>query len=410
MKCKACDVSIVNPVFDLGNTAIANNLISKSKLNNVEKTYPLVLYVCPKCFLVQTEQYLDGGEIFDEDYVYFSSYSEHWLLHAKKYTESIIEKLDLNKSSFVIEVASNDGYLLKNFVDLGIDCLGIEPTKGTAIEAISKGIPTLIEFFNVNLANRLCAEGKKADLVIANNVLAHVPDINNFIRSFKKVLKEGGSITIEFPHVLALIENNEFDTIYHEHFFYFSLYSLCNIFKKHGLSIYDVDKLSTHGGSLRIYITHLGNNIDTGKKKNNVERVVKEELEYGIDTLEYYDSLKENAIRIKLNSLRYLIEEKVKGKKIIAFGAAAKGNTFLNYCGIDRDIIDFVVDETPYKIGKYMPQSKIPILPFDAIQKNKPDIVIILPWNHKEEIINKLSFVKKWNCEIVTFIPEFEKN
>jgi len=409
MKCKFCNTYIADPTFDLGNTAISNDLIVKDRLHFQEKTYPLVLYVCPKCFLAQTEQYQDGYEIFGDDYVYFSSYSSYWLKHVKKYTDMIVERLNLDKNSFVLEVASNDGYLLTNFVERDIECLGIEPTLSTAQEAIKKDIPTIVDFFNLELADRLEKEGSQADLIIANNVLAHVPDINDFVASLKKVLKEDGTITIEFPHLLSLVEKNEFDTIYHEHFYYFSILALIKIFSKYDLSRYDLDELETHGGSIRVYIAHTNSNIDQNSDKKNLNRILNKELTYGLDSLEYYRKLQHNAFDIKLNSLQYLIKNKLDGKRIIAFGAAAKGNTFLNYCGVKSDIIEAVIDETPNKIGKYLPQSKIPILSFSSIKDLKPDVIVILPWNHKDEIINKLEFTKEWNCEIVVFIPEFEK-
>ncbi len=409
MKCKFCNSQLDNPVFDLGNTAVSNDLIIKDRLDYPEKTYPLMLYVCPQCLLVQTREYKGGYEIFSDSYVYFSSCSSYWLKHAAEYCKHIIKTLNLDHDSFVLEVASNDGYLLTNFIEQNIPCLGIEPTRNTALEAIKKGVPTYIEFFNTQVASKLAESGKKADLVIANNVMAHVPDINDFVASFKTVLRTSGTITVEFPHVLRMVEDNEFDTIYHEHYFYFSILSLINIFQKHNLSIYDLDELTTHGGSIRIYVTHSDNDLDQNSNKENVNRVLAEELGYGLDSIKYYESLKHSAISIKLNSLQYLITKKLDGNTIIAFGAAAKGNTFLNYCGIKSDIIEAVVDETPSKIEKYMPQSKIPIVPFSFIIDLKPDIIVILPWNHREEILKKLEFTKKWGCEIVVFIPQLEK-
>ena len=409
MKCKFCTTIVNEPTFDIGNTAVSNDLITEDRLNSPEKTYPLIFYVCPQCLLAQTEQYNEGHEIFSDDYVYFSSCSSYWLKHAKQYVEDITTRLNLGKSSFVLEVASNDGYLLTNFVEKNIKCLGVEPTRSTAQEAIQKDVPTIVDFFNLELADRLEKEGSQADLVIANNVLAHVPDINNFVASLKKVLKKDGTITIEFPHLLCMIEKNEFDTIYHEHFFYFSVLALVKIFSKYNLSIYDLDELETHGGSIRVYIAHTNSNIHKNSDKKNLNRILNKELTYGLDSLEYYRKLQHNAFDIKLDSLQYLIKNKLDGKRIIAFGAAAKGNTFLNYCGIKSDIIEAVIDETPNKIGKYLPQSKIPILSFSSIKDLKPDIIVILPWNHKDEIINKLEFTKEWGCEIVVFIPKFEK-
>jgi len=406
MNCQFCNTKINEKVFDLGNTAVSNSLIKKDDFHKKETLYPLILYTCPKCFLVQIEEQARSENIFDDEYVYFSSLSSYWLKHAKDYSEEIISRLKLNKKSFVVEVASNDGYLLRNFVSKGIDCLGIEPTKSTAREAISKGVPTLIEFFNFSLARKFSKEDKKADLIVANNVLAHVPKINDFISGFNELLKPEGTITIEFPHVLRMFEKNEFDTIYHEHFFYFSIYTLKDILLKHQLSIYDIDQLDTHGGSLRVYATHVNNKLDSNSDKASFNRILNEEISAGLNSLEYYRSIQINAFNIKLCFLDYIVRQKSKNKTIVAFGAAAKGNTFLNYCGVKGDFIDFVVDETPNKIGKYLPQSKIPILPFKKISEVKPDIIIILPWNHKEEILTKLEFTKSWNAEIVTFIPD----
>ena len=409
MKCKFCNTTVEKPTFNIGNTAISNDLITEDRLNSLEKTYPLIFYVCPLCLLAQTEQYKEGYEIFSDDYVYFSSCSSYWLKHAKQYVEDITTRLNLGKSSFVLEIASNDGYLLTNFLEKNIKCLGVEPTRSTAQEAIKKDVPTIVDFFNLELADRLEKEGSQADLVIANNVLAHVPDIKNFVASLKKVLKKDGTITIEFPHLLSLIEKNEFDTIYHEHFFYFSVLTLVKIFSKYNLSIYDLDELETHGGSIRVYIAHTNSNIHKNSDKKNLNRILNKELTYGLDSLEYYRKLQHNAFDIKLNSLQYLIKNKLGGKRIIAFGAVAKGNTFLNYCGVKSDIIEAVIDETPNKIGKYLPQSKIPILSFSSIKDLKPDVIVILPWNHKDEIIKKLEFTKEWGCEIVIFIPKLEK-
>jgi len=408
MHCGFCHTKIEGITFDLGNTAVSNALIDKDSFHKKEAIYPLILYTCPNCLLVQIEEQEKSDNIFDCNYVYFSSLSSYWLKHAKKYSDDIISRLNLIRDSFVVEIASNDGYLLTNFVDKGIKCLGVEPTKGTADKAIEKGVPTLIEFFNLPLAKDMRKESGGADLIIANNVLAHVPDINDFMSAFKELLKPEGTITIEFPHALKMFENNEFDTIYHEHYYYFSIYALQGIFHKHGLSIYDVDEIDTHGGSLRTYVTHKGNSLDNNFDKIGVDSVLNKEIKYGLNTVKYYDKIKNEAFKIKLNFLNYIIEEKKKGTSIAAFGAAAKGNTFLNYCGIKGDIIDFVVDETPCKIGKFLPQSKIPIVTIDKMIEEKPEVIIILPWNHKKEILFKLKFTKEWNAKIVTFIPEME--
>lgn len=408
MNCKFCNSYIGDSTFDLGISPPSNSLVSEEFYFQEESSFPLVLYTCPKCFLVQIDVQLTGPEIFNNNYVYFSSMSSFWVDHAKKYSMEIINRLQLDSNSFVVEIASNDGYLLKNFVERGIDCLGIEPAEGTANVAEKVGVPTLKEFFDLNLAKKLSRGNKEADLIIANNVLAHVPSINNFISAFKRLLKPEGTITIEFPHVLSMVNKKEFDTIYHEHFFYFSLFTLNNIFKMHELSIYDVDELETHGGSLRIYLTHIDNSLDKKTEKLNVVKIIDNELRNKINSLEFYSRIEKDALNIKLKAIEFLKKEKKIGKKIIAFGAAAKGNTFLNYSSITTKLIDFVVDETPYKIGKFMPQSKIPIYSFDKIEEEKPDVIVILPWNHKKEIMKKLLFTKQWSAKLVVFIPEIE--
>ena len=408
MKCKFCNSSINDSTFDLGISPPSNSLISSDDYFEEESSFPLVLYTCPNCFLVQIDEQLTGPEIFNNNYVYFSSMSNYWVSHAKKYSIDIINRLQLGVHSFVVEIASNDGYLLKNFVERGIDCLGIEPSEGTANAAELVGVPTLIEFFDLNLAEKLISDNREADLIIANNVLAHVPSINNFISAFKRLLKPEGTITIEFPHVLSMVNNKEFDTIYHEHFFYFSIFTLKNIFFTHGLSIYDVDELETHGGSLRIYLTNINNSIDKQTNKGNLRRILDKELNNKINSFEFYSRIKKDALNIKLKANEFLKKEKTLRKKIIAFGAAAKGNTFLNFSSITTELIDFVVDETPYKIGKFMPQSKIPIHSFEKIAEEKPDLIVILPWNHKKEIMKKLLFTKQWGAKLVVFIPELE--
>jgi len=408
MKCKFCSSNIHEAIFNLGNFPAANSLISKESLFKRESTFPLVLYVCPQCLLVQIEEQHSGNEIFDENYVYYSSTSSHWVSHAKEYSDKITDRLNLDQNSFVVEVASNDGYLLKNFVEKNIKCLGIEPAKSVAAVAKKIGVPTLVEFFNLDLAKNLEESGNQADLIIANNVLAHVPSINDFVSSFKRLLKPDGTITVEFPHLLSMVKNKEFDTIYHEHFFYFSLFVVKRIFSEHGLSIYDVEKIDTHGGSLRIYATHQNNSIDERSSKESVTKLIEIELNKGLNSIEFYSTIKEDALDVKLIALEFLVKQKMRGRKIAAFGAAAKGNTFLNYAGIKNDIIDFVVDETPSKIGKFMPQSKIPICAMNKITEEKPDVIVILPWNHKKEIVRKLSFTKRWGCKLVVFIPEIE--
>jgi SAM-dependent methyltransferase len=408
MRCRACNNKLDFKIVDLGYTAISNELVSIDRLKEKQNIYPLELYVCNECYLVQIGEQINPLEIFNKNYVYFSSTSAHWLKHAKLYTEEIVDKLNLTSKSLVVEIASNDGYLLRNFVKRGISCFGIEPTEGTAKIALENGVETLVEFFDSNLAKRLVKDGKQADLIIANNVMAHVPTINDFALSFKKLLKPEGTVTIEFPYLLNMFEDIEFDTIYHEHYFYFSIFALAIVFNKHKLIIYDVDVLSTHGGSLRIYLTHKGNELDKSSSREKVTNLIEREDKLGVNSLKYYDNFRSKTFNIKINSIKFLLDRKLSNKKIVAFGAAAKGNTFLNYCGIKSDLIDFVVDETEYKIGKYLPQSGIPIVNIDKLNEYRPDVIVILPWNHKNEIVKKISYCKEWGAELVTFIPKLE--
>ena len=405
MKCRFCSKSIDTVFIDLGNTAVSNAFLTQEAVNAKENIYPLKVMVCDNCFLVQVDEFQRKEEIFSSDYVYFSSISDYWLQHSKKYVEKVIPEFKLNSASLVVEIASNDGYLLQYFKERNIPVLGIEPTNNTAQIAIKKGINTVIEFFDENLALKL-SEEKKADLILGNNVLAHVPGLNSFVRGIKILLKPDGVTTFEFPHLMKLIEKTEFDTIYHEHFSYFSFYFIIKLFEFHGLEIFDVDELETHGGSLRIYGKHRGNNLYPISEK--VTNLLNKELDADVNKISNYTGFQEKAIEVKLKFLDYIIQERMKGKKIVAFGAAAKGNTFLNYCGIKPDIIECVIDDTPSKQGKYLPQSHIPVVSRDYFNNNKPDIIIILPWNFKNEIIEKLSFTKSWGAHLVTYIPEIE--
>jgi SAM-dependent methyltransferase len=407
MRCRFCSKIINNVFIDLGSTAVSNAFVTQEELNQEECIYPLKVLVCDNCFLVQVDEYKRREEIFTNNYVYFSSVSNYWLEHSRRYVEKMIPRFQLSERSLVVEIASNDGYLLQYFKEKNIPVLGIEPTASTAQIAIEKGIDTLVDFFDEDLAQKL-SDVKKPDLIIGNNVLAHVPDINSFVRGLKILLKPEGIMTFEFPHLLKLIAKTEFDTIYHEHFSYFSFYFIIKLLDFHGMKIFDVEELETHGGSLRIYITHREN--DKEAISENVNKLLDKELSTGVNEISSYTGFQERANTVKYNFLSYVVDARLKGKKIIAFGAAAKGNTFLNYCGIKPDMIECVVDDTPSKQGKFLPQSHIPVVSRDYFINNKPDIIIILPWNFKKEIIEKLSFTKSWGAQLVTYIPEIEIN
>jgi 2-polyprenyl-3-methyl-5-hydroxy-6-metoxy-1,4-benzoquinol methylase len=400
MKCRFCKNELNNIFIDLINSPASNSFLNKEQLNEPEVFFPLKIYLCEKCKLVQVDEYKNSEDIFNAEYAYFSSFSSSWLLHAKKYVDNITEKLSLNENSLVTEIASNDGYLLQYFKEKKIPCIGIEPTSSTAKVAKGKGIQVLERFFTTSLAKTL----KKSDLIIGNNVLAHVPNITDFVSGLKILLKENGTITMEFPHLLKLIEENQFDTIYHEHFSYLSFYVVKQIFEKCQLKVYDVEKLTTHGGSLRIFATHSNN--DVINISTNVMSLLSEEKEFGLLDLNIYKKFQNKVDKVKYDLLSFLLEAKKENKKIIAYGAAAKGNTFLNYIGIKSDLISYVVDKSPYKQNKYLPGSHIPIVSENEIKEFKPDYILILPWNIKDEIINQLRYVKNWDCKFITAIPE----
>jgi len=406
MKCRFCSSELRYEFIDLGMSPPSNSYLSIDDLNKEEVYFPLKLWLCENCFLVQIDEYKSARDIFNNEYAYFSSYSTTWLNHAKNYVDMITDRLSLSEKSNVIEIASNDGYLLQYFQLKKIPCLGIEPTANTARVAINKGINTLVEYFTQDQAKKIAAEFGKADLILGNNVFAHVPQIKDFVDGLKKLLKESGTITLEFPHLLQLIENNQFDTIYHEHFWYFSLFALQNVFEKNLLKIYDVEELPTHGGSLRLYLKHIENNSIL--ISNDVKVLLDKEISYGINNPEYYKHFAEGIKKIKIDILRFLIEKRKNGKKVVAYGAAAKGNTFLNYCRIKNDLIDFVVDASPHKQGKFLPGSHIPIVNEEYIRLNKPDYVLILPWNIKEEIINQLDYITNWGGKFVVSIPSIK--
>jgi hypothetical protein len=404
MKCRFCGHELTYEFIDLGNAPPSNAFLTKEELNKPEVFYPLKLFVCGSCFLVQIDEYKKTEEIFNAGYAYFSSFSRSWLDHAKNYAEMMIERFNLDNAHQIIEVASNDGYLLQYFKEMGIPCLGIEPTKGTAKAAREKDIETIEAFFGTDLAKRLVKENRAADLLIGNNVLAHVPDLNYFVSGLRIALKPQGIITMEFPHLLRLIDNCQFDTIYHEHFSYFSLFTVKMVFEKHGLEIFDVEELPTHGGSLRIYAKHAEN--VSREISTNVPNIISKELASGIDDPSYYQGFQRKVEQSKADLLEFLVAQKKAGRKVAAYGAAAKGNTLLNYCGIKKDLVNFVVDISPHKQGRHLPGSHIPIVSEEELRKHKPDYVLILPWNIEKEIVEQLQYVHKWGGRLAIPTPD----
>jgi SAM-dependent methyltransferase len=406
MQCRFCKTLLKHEFINLGNAPASNSFLTAEQLNEPEIFYPLRVFVCDNCFLVQVDEYKKSDTIFSNDYVYFSSYSTSWLAHAKDYVGMVKKRFSLNSNSLAIEIASNDGYLLQYFVEKNVRVLGIEPTGNTAEVAKKKGIETITEFFGTRLAKSLASKGRKADLLLGNNVLAHVPDIVDFVEGMKILLKPNGVITMEFPHLLQLIENNQFDTIYHEHFSYLSFYTTQKIFESQGLTIFDVEEIPTHGGSLRIFAKHIEN--ESLPVSENVKELMKKEKKLGILNMDSYKDFQLKAQCIKLELLSFLIAAKKEGKKITAYGAAAKGNTLLNYCGVKSDLVDFVADRNPHKQGKYLPASHIPVRSESDLKESKPDYIIILPWNIKEEITKQLDYIRQWKGKFVVFIPKLE--
>jgi len=387
LKCRHCGKPLKHVFVDLGFAPPSNAYLEAADLRRPEIYYPLRVLVCAACWLVQTEDYAGAGELFSADYAYFSSTSLSWLAHAKRYADEMTGRLSLGPGSFVIEIASNDGYLLKNFVAAGIPCLGIEPTASTAAAAEALGIPVLREFFGEALARKLAADGRKADLIAGNNVYAHVPDINDFTRGLKTALKPGGTITLEFPHVMRLIEHNQFDTVYHEHFSYLSLYTVSRIFAACGLRVCDVEELPTHGGSLRVYGCHAG---DPRADSRAVREILDKESHGKLQELDIYRGFQTRADRVKDNLLEFLLSQKRAGKRVVGYGAAAKGNTLLNYAGVKPDLLPFICDAAPSKQGKFMPGSHIPILPPEALRDRHADCIVVLPWNISKEVHQEL--------------------
>lgn len=403
--CRFCQSQLRQVFVDLGMSPLCESFLTSEQLKQMEPFYPLRVFVCEACFLVQLEQFVQPAEIFNE-YAYFSSFADTWVQHAREYTDMITKRLQLNEQSQVVEIASNDGYLLQHFLAKGIPILGIEPARNVAEAAIRKGIPTRVQFFNESSAMDMIAEEKAADLLIGNNVLAQVPDLNGFVRAMKMVLKPSGVITLEFPHLLRLIEGNQFDTIYHEHFSYFSFYAVEQIFAAHGLKVFDVEELSTHGGSLRIYACH---SEDASRSvSQRVKNLRQTEDVAGLTRLEFYFSFSEKVERIKHRLLQFLIDAKDRGKQVVGYGAPGKGNTLLNFCGIRTDFLDYTVDRNPYKHGKFTPGAHIPIFPPDKIKETRPDFVLILPWNFKEEIQKQMAFIRDWGGKFVVPIPEVQ--
>lgn len=405
MECRFCGAHLSYTFVDLGLSPLSNSYVKTEQLNQGETFYPLHVRVCADCKLVQLAEFERAENIFNNKYAYFSSYSSSWLAHARQYCREITTRFGLDKGSHVIEVASNDGYLLQNFVALGVPALGIEPSGNTAEVAISKGIPTWIRFFGVDTALDLVSSDNAADLLLGNNVLAHVPDINDFVGGLKIALKKNGVITMEFPHLLNLMRYNQFDTIYHEHFSYFSLLTVERIFARHGLTVFDVQELQTHGGSLRIFAQHAGGPHAAG---SNLEIVRNAEAAAGLNLLATYGGFSTQVDQIKRSLLQFLIEAKEKGLRVAGYGAPAKGNTLLNYCGVRTDLIDFTVDANPHKQGTWLPGTRIPVYEPEKLREFKPDIVLILPWNLKNEIVAANAYVREWGGRFAVPIPAVE--
>ncbi len=405
MNCRHCASEVTLSFVDLGSAPPSNAYLSPAKLGEPERWFPLSVRVCEQCWLVQTE-FSPASELFDAEYAYFSSFSSSWLAHAERYALSMIERFGLGEASHVVEVAANDGYLLQYFKTRNIPCTGIEPTAGTAAAARAKGIAIVQDFFGVRLATKLAAEGGQADVIAANNVLAHVPDINDFVAGFARLLKPDGVATFEFPHLLRLVAESQFDTIYHEHFSYLSLVAVCRIFARNGLCVFDVEALPTHGGSLRVYAQR----ADTGTREPcaSVEVCLRTEREAGVETALFYATFQEATDRVKNDFLSFLLHARREGRSVGAYGAAAKGNTLMNYAGVRPDLVRFVVDRNPAKQGKFMPGSRIPIVDEAHLRATKPDYVVVFPWNIKPEIAQQLEYMASWGGKIVTLVPSLE--
>ncbi|MBK6352580.1 MAG: methyltransferase domain-containing protein [Saprospiraceae bacterium] len=403
-QCRHCKSPLNIEFVDLGFSPPSNSFLKKEALLQPEVYYPLRIMVCGQCYLVQIEEYASHAAIFNSDYAYFSSYSSSWLAHAKTYVESMVERFGFNSDAQIVELASNDGYLLQYFKELDIPVLGIEPTANTARVAVEKGIKTVVDFFGTRLANQLVDEGYKADLLLGNNVLAHVPDINDFVQGMKMLLNKRGVITMEFPHLLQLIQLNQFDTIYHEHFSYLSFITVKRIFESCGLKMFDVQELSTHGGSLRIFACH--EEDETKEVTDRVMKMILLEEGKGLNKTETYQEFQQKAENVKDQFVKFLIDAKVSGKSVAGYGAAAKGNTLLNFCGVRKDLLAFIVDASPHKQHKFIPGMHIEVVDESWIQKYQPDYVVILPWNLKEEISQQLDYIRSWGGKFVIAVPQ----
>lgn len=400
--CRLCGAALKHTFVNLGMSPLCESFLARGQLDVMEPYFPLHALVCGECFLVQLKEYVSPEHIFSE-YAYFSSYSTTWVAHAKTYCEAIVKRLELGPHSLAVELASNDGYLLQHFLPLGVPVLGIEPAANVAKVAIDKGIPSRVDFFGQKLAAELVAEGKRADLIIGNNVLAQVPDLNDFVAGMVRLLKPEGVITLEFPHLERLMAENQFDTIYHEHFSYFSFVTIERLATRHGLKLIDVEELSTHGGSLRVYLAHANSKRAPAQ---NVADLLSREQRLGYNDIATYAAFAEQVRRTKRKLLSFLIAAKDQGKRICGYGAPGKGNTLLNYCGIGTDFLDFTVDRNPYKHGRFTPGMHIPIQPVDAIDASKPDYILILPWNLRHEIVSQMRHVSQWGAKFVVPIPE----
>lgn len=400
--CRFCNSKIRHSFVDLGLSPLCETFIEGSQLNQMEAFFPLHAIICEQCLLVQLDEYVTPEEIYTE-YAYFSSYSDSWLAHAKKYTEDVSKRFGIGSDQSVIEIASNDGYLLQHFVNKGVPVLGIEPAANVAAVAREKGIPTEIRFFGTQTARHIKQSHGQPDLLLGNNVLAHVPDLNDFVAGMKILLKDDGLITMEFPHLMRLMENNQFDTIYHEHFSYFSFNTVEKVFASHGLVVFDVEELSTHGGSLRIFVRHQED--ESKVVSDNVARLKSVEKARGLDRLETYLQFSEQVEATKRDLLNFLIQAKRDGKSIAGYGAPGKGNTLLNYCGIREDFLDYTVDRSTYKHGKYTPGTRIPIFPPDKIKETRPEYLLVLPWNLLDEIVEQTAYIREWGGQWLTPIP-----
>jgi SAM-dependent methyltransferase len=399
-RCRLCGAQLVTTFVDLGVSPLANSYLEPDDLLGGESFYPLRVFVCDECLLVQLPVFATPEAIFDE-YAYFSSVSDSWVDHARRYVEATLGRFGLDSGSRVVEIASNDGYLLQFFVERGIPALGVEPSANVAAAAEERGIPTVVEFFGMELGKRLAAEGGPADLVIGNNVLAHVPDLHDFVEGLRRLVAPNGVITMEFPHLLRLIREKQFDTIYHEHFSYLSLHAVERLFGEHGLRLFDVEELTTHGGSLRIFAC-----ADTRPESEALERVREAEREAALDRLDGYVGFEEAARTVKRDLLAFLADEKRHGRSIVGYGAAAKGNTLLNYCGIRSDYLDYVVDRSPHKQGRFLPGTRLPILEPDEVRRTRPDVLLVLTWNLAAEVADQMQDVRAWGCRLVVPIPE----